>query len=297
MNTPDFSAAAAFVAANARVLDRRRFQRLFEDGPAAPVRDAVAAYRNDDGGFGHALEPDCRAPGSQPAAVALALRTMDETEAWDEDLVRGACDWLAAVAPAEGGAAFVEATLASWAHASWWVPEEGHPASLVATGMIAGTLYARDVSHPWLDGAAEVMWNRIAKLDAGQGGTALLGGYEMFGVLAFLQHVPDRDRAREVFGRVGPLILERNLVALDPEAPGEVHGVLSFAPEPDSLARVLFDDATVQAHLDHLARDQKEDGGWTFNWPAWSPAAELDWRGFLTVDALRLLRANGRRLA
>ena len=287
MNTPDFSAAAAFVAANARVLDRRRFERLFEDGPAAPVRDAVAAYRNDDGGFGHALEPDCRAPGSQPAAVAMALHIMDETGAWDEDLVRGACDWLAAVAPAEGGAAFVEATLAGWAHAPWWVPEEGHPASLVATGMIAGTLYARGVSHPWLDGAAEVMWNRIAKMDEP-------GAYEMFGVLAFLQHVPDRERAREVFGRVGPLILERNLVALDPEAPGEVHGVLSFAPEPDSLARVLFDDATVQAHLDHLAQGQKDDGGWTFNWPAWSPAAELDWRGFLTVDALRTLRANGR---
>jgi hypothetical protein len=162
--------------------------------------------------------------------------------------------------------------------------------------MIAGTLYARGVSHPWLDGAAEVMWNRTAKLDAGQGGAAVLGGYEMFGVLGFLQHVPDRDRAREVFGRVGPLILERNLVALDPEAPGEVHGVLSFAPEPDSLARALFDDTTVQAHLDYLAQGQKEDGGWTFNWPAWSPAAELDWRGFLTVDALRVLRANGRRL-
>jgi len=287
MNAPDFSAAAAFVAANARVLDRRCFQRLFEDGPAAPVRDAVAAYRNDDGGFGHALEPDCRGPGSQPAAAEMALRTMDEADAWDEDLVRGACDWLAEMAPAEGGAAFVEATLAGWPHAPWWVPEEGHPASLVATGMIAGTLYTRGVSHPWLDGAAEVMWNRIGKLTEP-------GSYEMFGVLGFLQHVPDRDRAREVFGRIGPLILERNLVALDPEAPGEVHGVLEFAPEPDSLARALFDDATVQAHLDHLAHGQKDDGGWTFNWPAWSPAAELDWRGFLTVDALRALRANGR---
>src|SRR5258705_13967570 len=109
MNTPDFNAAAAFVA-NARVLDRRRFQRLFEDGPAAPVRDAVAAYRNDDGGFGHALEPDCRAPGSQPAAVALALRMMDATAAWDEDLVRGACDWLAAGAPPRGGAALAAGT-------------------------------------------------------------------------------------------------------------------------------------------------------------------------------------------
>ena len=306
MNAPDFNAAAAFVAANARVLDRRRFQRLFEDGPvlgSAPVRDAVAAYRNDDGGFGHALEPDCRAPGSQPAATEMALRVMDEADAWDEDLVRGACDWLMAVAPAEGGAAFVEAnprSLADWPHAPWWVPEEGHPASLIATGMIAGTLHARGVSHPWLDGATEVMWNRIGAL-CRPGGTHPPGpplaepsGYEMFGVLRFLQHVPDRDRALEAFGRVGPLIIERNLVALDPEAPGEVHGVLDFAPEPDSLARSLFDDVTVKAHLDHLAHAQRDDGGWTFNWLAWSPAAELDWRGFLTVDALRVLRANGR---
>ena len=290
MNTPDFNAAAAFVAANARVLDRRRFQRLFEDGPvlgSAPVRDAVAAYRNDDGGFGHALEPDCRAPGSQPAAAEMALRVLDEADAWDEDLTRGACDWLTSVAPAGGGAAFVEPTLAGWPHAPWWVPEEGHPASLIATGMIAGTLHARGVSHPWLDGATEVMWNRIGTLTE-------TSGYEMFGVLRFLQHVPDRDRAREAFARVGPLLIERNLVALDPEASGEVHGVLDFAPEPDSLARSLFDDVTVKAHLDHLAQAQRDDGGWTFNWPAWSLAAELDWRGFLTVDALRVLRANAR---
>jgi hypothetical protein len=287
MSTPDFSTATAFIAANARVVDWRRFQRLFEDGPAAPVRDAVAAYRNDDGGFGHALEPDGRAPGSQPAATEMALRIMNETDAWDDDLVRGACDWLAAAAPAEGGTAFVEPTIAGWPHAPWWVPEDGHPASLFATGMIAGTLHARGFGHPWLDGATEVMWSRIAKASEPN-------GYEMFGVLAFLQHVPDRDRAREVFGRVGPLILERKLVTLDPEAPGEVHGVLDFAPEPDSLARALFDDATVNAHLDHLVQSQLEDGGWTFNWPAWSPAAERDWRGFLTVDALRVLRANNR---
>jgi hypothetical protein len=295
MNTPDFNAAAVFVATGARVLDQRRFQRLFEDGPASAVRDAVAAYRNEDGGFGHALEPDCRAPGSQPAATEMALRIMDEADAWDEDLVRGACDWLAAVAPAEGGAAFVEAgPLEGWPHAPWWVPEEGHPASLVATGLITGTLHARGFSHPWLDGATEVMWNRIGKLGADLP-AGIGGGYEMFGVLAFLQQVPDRDRARETFGQVGPLILDREIVALDPEASGEVHGVLAFAPEPDSLARALFDDATVEAHLDHLVRGQRDDGGWTFNWPAWSPYAERDWRGFLTVDNLRLLRANGRR--
>jgi hypothetical protein len=296
MNAPDFDAAATFIAANARVIDRRRFQRLFGDGTAEPVRDAVAAYRNDDGGFGHALEPDCRAPGSQPLAVDMALRIMNETDVWDEALVRGACDWLAAVAPAEGGAAGAEPTMTGWPHAPWWNPEEGHPASVIATGLLAGTLHGRGVSHPWLDRATELMWTKIEVL-ARSGGADLHGGphgeYEMLGILAFLQHAPDRDRAREVFGRVGPLIIERNMAALEPGGPGEVHSPLDFAPEPDSLARALFEEATIKAHLDHLAQAQLDDGGWTFNWLAWSPTAEREWRGFITVDTLRVLRANG----
>jgi hypothetical protein len=299
MSTPDFPAAEQFMAGHARVLDRRRFERLFGGGDAGPVRDAVAAYRNPDGGFGHGLEPDGRAPGSQPPAVELALRILDETGAWDDGLVAGACRWLRATAPAEGGAAFADPGIEAWPHAPWWVPEEGRPASLVTTGLIAGTLYRRQVSDPWLDRATVVMWSRIRRLpdrDGSTGGLAggVAGGYEMFGVLRFLQHVPDRARARDAFGRAGPLILERDLAALDPDAPGEVHSPLDFAPEPESLARSLFDEATIKAHLDHLAGAQREDGGWTVSWPAWSPAAEQDWRGSATVDALRVLRANGR---
>ena len=186
--TPDFDAAAAFMAGHARVLDRRMFQRLFCDGAAGPVRDAVAAYRNSDGGFGYALEPDCRAAASQPAAVEMALRMMDLADEWDSRLVSAAVDWLAAVAPAEGGAAFVEPSVAEGPHAPWWVPEAGHPASLIQTGQICGVLHARGFAHPWLDRATEVMWSRIDALTSP-------GGYEMFGVLAFLQHVPDRARA------------------------------------------------------------------------------------------------------
>ncbi len=58
------------------------------------------------------------------------------------------------------------------------------------------------------------------------------------------------------------------------------------------MGRALFGEAMIKAHLDHLMHAQLPDGGWTFNWLAWSPSAERDWRGYLTVDALRLLRAN-----
>jgi hypothetical protein len=285
--TPDFDAAADFLA-GARVLDRRVFERLFSGGPAEPVRDAVAAYRNADGGFGHALEPDLRTAASQPAAVEMALRIMDLADAWDERLVRDAIDWLAAIAPAEGGTTFVLPTLSQGPHAPWWVAPEGNPASPIQTGQIAGLLYEHHFAHPWLDGATRFMWSAIDEL------TEPENGYVMFGVLAFLEHVPDRARAEAAFDRVGPLLLSRGLVTLDPGAAGETQSPLDFAPLPDSIARRLFDQRTIEAHLDHLAAAQRDDGGWMFNWPAWSPAAKADWRGFLTVDALRVLRGNGR---
>jgi hypothetical protein len=281
----DLDAAAQFVAGNARVLDRRRFERLFQGGDAQPVRDAVAAFRNADGGFGHALEPDGRTPGSQPAAVAMALEILDEADAWDEELVAGACEWLAANAPEEGGSSFVEPSVEGWPHAPWWQVEEGRPASLFSTGKIAGTLHARRVEHRWLDRATELLWRRIDELD-------YPGPYELRGAVAFLDHVPDRDRAGQALERVGPLVSGK--VALDPAAEGETHSPLDFAPTPDSIARRLFDEATIEAHLDHLAAGQAEDGGWTFNWLAWSPVAANEWRGSLTVDALRVLRGNGR---
>jgi len=284
---PDIKAAEQFLAGHARVVDRRVFQRLFRGGSAVPVRDAVAAYRNDDGGFGHALEPDCRASASQPATTEMALRLLHLADAWDEGLALAACDWLDSVAPAAGGATFVEPSVNEAPHAPWWVPAEGNPPSPIQTGGIAATLYARAVTHPWLDRATAVMWDLIENL-------AEPGPYEMFGVLAFLESVPDRARARAAFEKAGPLLLERGLVARDPQAAGDVHGPLAFAPLPGSIARQLFDEATIAAHLDHLAASQHDDGGWMFNWLSWSPAAEADWRGFLTVDALRLLRANGR---
>ncbi len=294
MTMPDLDSAARFLAASGRVLDRRLFERLFMSGPPEPVRDAVAAYRNPDGGLGWGLEPDGRTPASQPAAIEHGLRVLHEADAWDDDLVAGVCGWLEAQAPAEGGAAFVEPTVEGWPHAPWWQPEEDRPASLITTGQIAGTLHARGVVHPWLERATKLLWSRVDLLAGPEVGPGPASPYDMRGVLRFLQYVPDRRRAERAFDAVGPLLIDRGLVALDPDAPGEVHSPLDFAPEPDSLARRLFDQQTIEAHLDHLARGQVADGGWTFNWQSWSRAAELEWRGWVTVEALRVLRANGR---
>jgi hypothetical protein len=125
MTKPDMEAAAQYLAANARVLERRRFERLFAGGGPGPVRDAAAAYRNADGGFGHALEPDSRGPGSQPLAIAFALGVLHETDAWDTGLAEGACEWLAAHAPSGGGVVFADPSIEGWPRAPWMVPGDG----------------------------------------------------------------------------------------------------------------------------------------------------------------------------
>jgi hypothetical protein len=101
-------------------------------------------------------------------------------------------------------------------------------------------------------------------------------------------------RRQEAISRLGQFVLDRGLVELDPAAPGEVHTPLDFAPTPQSPARALFSDEVIEAHLDALVSAQGEDGGWMFRWMQWNPASTLEWRGSLTVERLRLLKAYGR---
>lgn len=281
-------AAERFTWLNARLIDRLRFAHLFRGGAAAPVVAALRPYQNADGGFGNALEPDFRGPVSQPATVEAALRVLDEVDAFDDPMVARACDYLAGIAAPDGGLPFVLPSVAAYPRAPWWQTEgEQPPGNLLPTASIVGLLLAHGVQHPWTEPATDFCWLRTDRLDRPD-------AYQMRSVISFLDRVPDRARAQRAFAQVGPKILEQGLVALDPGAGGEVHGPLDFAPEPSSLARGLFTDDVIEAHLDALVAGQRGDGGWTFNWPVWAPVVEPEWRGAVTIEMLRRLRAYGR---
>jgi hypothetical protein len=291
LNADALEAAERFIWLNARVIDRLRFAHLFRDGAAAPVVAALRPYQNPDGGFGNALELDFRGPVSQPATVEVALRVLDEADALDDPMVAQACDYLAGVTTPDGGVPFVLPSVRAYPRAPWWQPEGDQPAgNLLPTASIVGLLLARGVRHPWVERASGFCWQAIDRL----GDT---NPYQARAVLTFLDGTPERDRAEQAFARVGPKILEQGLVALDPAATGEVHSPLDFAPEPDSLARRLFADEVIETHLDALVAAQRDDGGWTFNWPVWTPVVEPEWRGAMTVETLKRLRSYGRLAA
>ena len=93
MLTPaSFSRAREFLLQRARPLERALFRFHFENAPAAEVRRALAAFQNEDGGFGRALEPDFRLPASSAIATSLAFRHLREAMVPARDpMVRAAC--------------------------------------------------------------------------------------------------------------------------------------------------------------------------------------------------------------
>jgi hypothetical protein len=104
----DIEAAERFVLANARIIDRRRLEALRHDrSSTGPVLDALRAYRNPDGGFGHALEPDVRGPESEPASTLRAVEILTEIGVLDDPMIAGAAAWVAQIAGADGGVPFV----------------------------------------------------------------------------------------------------------------------------------------------------------------------------------------------
>jgi hypothetical protein len=280
-------AAAGFVWRTGRLIDRYLLAHLYLGGERGPVLAALAAYQNPDGGFGNALEPDLRGPGSQPEPVEVAFRVLDEVGAMDDPMVARACDWLVTASTPEGGVPFVLPSALEYPRAPWWQTEPDPPAGLVPTAAIAGLLHKHRVAHPWLEGATAFTWRAVDAITE-------TSPYEVRSLLPFLDNVPDRDRAEAAFRRIGDLTLEQGLVALDPDAEGDVHTPLDFAPSPDTMARRLFTDEVVEAHLDHLLASQRDDGGWTVNFPAWTEAAGLEWRAWVTVHNLGVLRAYGR---
>jgi len=277
----DFATADAFVWTSARLADRLRYAHLFHGAPREPVVAALRAHQNADGGIGNAFEPDLRTPSSQPAATLYALEALADISAHEDPLGDELLAWVAGIAEPDGAIPFMLPAGLEHPRAPWWQPEAS---SFLSAGLVAAA-HALQRGGDWVEGATAWSWERVA-------GEHERSPYWWRYLVAFLNAVPDGDRAQAALERLREPLLEA--VALDPAAGGELLKPLELAPEPGSRAAALFDRAVIERHLDALAAEQRPDGGWMFDFPEWSPAASAEWRGIVTIRALTTLRAYGR---
>ncbi len=149
-------AARGFMAAHARVLDRRRLELLFDRANAQPVLAALRAYRNADGGYGHGLEPDLRARESQPAAALHAFEVFAEIAPATAPEATELCEWLDAIALPDGGLPFALPIEDASGCAPFWAHADPQAFSLQITAIVAANanrVAAHDravAAHPWL---------------------------------------------------------------------------------------------------------------------------------------------------
>jgi hypothetical protein len=272
----DQTAAETFIWRAARLLDRHRYTLLFADGSAEPVLEALRGYRNADGGFGHALEPDLRCPGSQPAPTLHALGVLNEAEAADSKLARDARAWIVSLADGDGGIPFVLAGFEDYPHAPWWSLQ---PGSFLTFDLAAVLLASGVTDDDWLDRATDWCWHSIETIEQPS-------GYWLKNACRFLDVVPDEQRARAA---IASLATRANLSDV-----GEGLRALDLSPRPGSRSRDLISEALIEADLDAVESGQQEDGGWMFDFLAWSPAQTTEWRGVVTIEALTCLRDHGR---
>jgi hypothetical protein len=286
MNPTLFASARTFIYASARLLERQLFAVLFEDGDPRSVISALRAYQNPDGGFGNALESDLRTPVSQPLAAERAFQTLDLIGRFEPELVLPACDWLQRVSTAPGGVPFALPGLEAYPHTPWMQADP--QAQLNPTAGLCALLLRNAVRHPWVELAAGFCWQRLASFESD-------AFHDILPIVEFIAAAPgDPQRSQAALEHWRAIAARSGVINYDPQAGGYVKGPLDFAPHPDSPLRDLFSAAEIERQLDALQARQQADGGWPINWQALSPAAEAEWRGWVTLQAMLTLRAYGR---
>ena len=290
--TIDIKAATSFLAAHGRLLDRRRLALLLGDGDAAGVLAALDGYRNPDGGYGWGLEPDLRAPESQPGGALHAFEAMVDAAPLTTPHAAALCDWLAGTTLPDGGLPFALPIADPTGTAPFWATADPTVGALQSTAFMAGVAHrlARHdpavAAHPWLATATRYCFDAIAATTAPH-------AIELCFAVGFLDVVHDTHaEAPALLEHLAQFIPDDGLVPVTGGSEGETMRPLDFAPLPGSAARRLFPAEAIEEDLRRLAADQATDGGWHVDFANYSPAAALEWRGYKTVSAVSVLRSN-----
>ena len=283
----DLAKARAFIRTQARALERSVYEVLFEGGDPAAVVATLAEFSNDDGGFGHGLEPDKLVPASQALDVEVAFDRLAAVGAAETPIALAACEWLLTIAAASGAVPILLPSAFDHPRASHWV-EADYPPALNPTAGIVGHAHTMGVEHPWVEQATKYCFEELEQQPCpGE-------GHELLAVTKFLAAVPDRTRAERIAPSIAEAIKTAAFVKYD--ATSDAYGVtpIHYAPTPDSFARPWFPDDIIEGHLDALAAEQEDDGGWPIAWEPPTSDSLRAWRGIRTLEALTTLHAYGR---
>ena len=294
LSRPALDRARQFVAAKGRLIDAVLVQHALGEGSGTDVLVALAPYQNDDGGFGHGLEPDLRTPASTAIATSLGLQILRRIKApANHPVVSRAIGYLLRTFDRTQGVwPIIGPAVDEAPHAPWW----NYGPDLAAawngfrfnpTAELLGALieYAPLVPAELLAGLEASMLTVIQATDRIDGAYDLLAAW----------------RLAETPGLPAPLLtalgqlLETSLATIAPDDPHVNY--LELAPPSAGPLAALAAPRFAEAAAAAIA-GQHPVGHWAPFW-SWAEvsaagwfAAEADWKSLLTRRTIEVLAAH-----
>ena len=300
LSAVNFERARDFVKEKARPVDQALFAITFEEGKSELVWDALGEFANEDGGFGHGIEPDCRLPSSSMLGTITAFPYLRQSNApADHPLVEKGIRYLINT---------YDKNLKGWRmlppeanehpRAMWWnhdphkadqdVIDHWNNPSACAVSCLHR--YSQQVPADLL---REVTAKGMAEIEKKR---ETLEGHDFLTYIELAEELPADLRAP-----IWAALKQRVTAAIvtDP-AKWTGYGIrpLWAVPDPSSPLMEPLAEA-VNAHLDFEIDHQDNDGSWHpfWNWGQYEEeweTAKVEWQGQLTVKLLRSFKAFGR---
>lgn len=264
--------AKAFLYRNARPLDLARWRYLMEGGGREDILTALAAYQNEDGGFGHALEPDCWNPNSSPIQTAAAAEILREIGMEDPQhpVIQGMLRYLAAAHDFDGHTwSITVPSNDAYPHAPWWNHTPAREPSYNPTAALTGFLlrYAEPDS-PLYETAARLAKEAYAFLKANDPLESMhtvacfVDLFESLRVCGRDADILDADAFEKLLGNQIRHVLTRNTSVWETEYVCKpslfIHSKFSpFYAENREICDV---------ECEFISRTQQADGTWAITW-------------------------------
>jgi hypothetical protein len=311
LNAKSFEEIRKWIYRNARPIELALWQYEFENASKEAVLSALSHYQNEDGGFGHALEPDNWNPNSSPSITLSAIGKLNNIHFTDagHPMMQGIIKFLESGEHFVGdGWVFNIPSNNDYPHAPWWTydqkgNEHGHIG--VTLGTVCFVLQFVKKESELYKQAFALAVQLLSKLKEPNTTSDMgLSGYCMLLEKLNQLGLTDSFDMEFLYAAVKKLVDE----AIVRDASQWVHYVVrpsQFIPTPESPFYIGNEDI-VQKELDYLVETRPENGVWGIPWhwygnyekyPKEFAISENWWKADLDIGAigkLKFLRRFGR---
>ena len=256
-------------------------------------------FQNEDGGFGHGIEPDFRLPASSPMATTLGLQCLVDIQCpIDHEVFTNAIKYLVNEYDQERvGWWTIPPQVTEYPHAPWWATNPKKREQCMVEWInpcaeIVGYLHAakHQVPKSLLHAVTRKLVDQLNTSDE---------PFEQHDLLCYartLNFLPTAER-QLVLSKINSCLIQ--VVEMNPEKWGDYclppHWLVDHPSSP------FYDDLheVINANLNWIINTQQEDGSWPTSWSwgqfesDWSKA-KIEWQGHLTFKYLKILKAFGR---